>query len=102
MLAGIPAKETVRAHSRNSPAFSAIHPAAPARVSSMKPPASAIPVIATDTGALLSSPVATIAPTTKKTHDPSAKIKAPKNVSTAAIVTPVGRFMSTRPSSQFT
>jgi hypothetical protein len=102
MPAAIPAKENVRAHSRNSPAFSAANPAAAARVSSMKPPPSAIPVIATDTGALLSSPVATITPTTKKAHDANARIIAPENVSTAATVTTVGRFISTRPASQFT
>ena len=95
MPAAIPAKEAVPAHSRNSPAFSATHPAAPARISSMSPPPSAIPVIATETGADLSSPVATITPTTKKAHDPTAKIMAPENDNTAATVTPVGRFIST-------
>jgi hypothetical protein len=91
-LAAISAKDTVRAHSRNSPTFIATNPAAPARISNIKLPPIAIPVIATDTGAVRSSPVATIAPITQSAHDANPRIIAPENVSTAATLSPVERF----------
>jgi len=73
--------------------FIATHPAAPDRISNRKPPPIAIPAIATDTGSPRSSPVATITLTTKNPNDPSARIIAPENVSTAATLSPDGRFI---------
>src|SRR5208282_2650860 len=52
-----------------------------------------IPVSATDTGCALSSPVATMALTRKNPNEPSARIIAPQNVSTAATLSPIRRFI---------
>ena len=66
VLSPIPGKNMVRAQSRSSAMLKAVYPATAARMSNEKPPATAIPAIASDTGARPSSPVITITPTTKK------------------------------------
>jgi len=71
----------------------ATHPVTPASISNRKPPATAIPAITTDTGSPRSSPVAAKMLTRKNPNDPSARIIAPENVSTATTLSPDGRFM---------
>jgi hypothetical protein len=84
--------DAIRAHSRNSNTPIARQVATAARTSSEEPPAAAIPAIATETGSAESPPVIPMTATKKKTQEPRARIAAPKNVMTAMIVTPVGRF----------
>jgi hypothetical protein len=93
MPAAIEAMDTIRAHSRNFNTPIAKQAATPARTSSENPPATAIPAIAIETGSPASTLVIPIAATQKKATEPRASTTAPKNVKTATIVTPVGRFM---------
>ena len=64
-----------------------------AKISNEKPPATAIPAIATETGSPRSAPVATIPPTSKKANEIRARIIAPDKAATATTVTLMGRFM---------
>jgi hypothetical protein len=86
------AMDTIRAHSRNSSTPSARQAATPANISSEVPPAIPIPTIATEIGSPASPSVITIMATKKKAKELKARIAAPKDVRTAMIVTPVGRF----------
>jgi hypothetical protein len=84
--------DAIRAHSCNSNTPIARQAATAARTSSKEPPAAAIPAIAAETGSAESPPVIPMTETKKKAQEPRARMLAPKNVRTAMIVTPVGRF----------
>jgi hypothetical protein len=84
--------DAIRADSRNSNTPIARQVATAARTSSEDPPAAAIPAIATETGSPESPSVIPMTATKKKTQEPRARMAAPKNVRTAMIVTPMGRF----------
>jgi hypothetical protein len=93
MLAVTDVMDTTRAHLRSSNTPIAIHTATHPRISSENPPVTPIPEIATETGSPASPPVIPMTATKKKATEPRARIVAPKNIRTAMIVTPMGRFM---------
>jgi hypothetical protein len=92
MAAAMDAMVTIRAHSCNFKTPIVSQTAPPARMSSENPPATPIPAIAMEIGSPASPPVIPMTATKKKAIEPRARPAAPKNVNTAMIVTPVGRF----------